>query len=334
MKKIAAIIIAAIAVILVGLGTWNFINPKPEYSGPPEKIVIGTAPLESSALIYIAQSKGFFAKNGLDVAVKNYDTGAASLNGLLKEEIHIATPAEYALVGKAFQKENIHAIASIDKADYFFLAGRKDKNIERASDLKGKRIGVVRSTIAEFYLGRFLELNGISLGEVVLVDTDISQSENAIVNGGLDAIVSRPPYINAIEKRLGKNGTIWPVQNNQALYAILVGRNTWISKYPELINRLLKSLDGAEQFLIDHPAEAKTIVQKKLNFNDAHMTTVWSQNQFGLALDQSLILAMEDEARWLMKNQLNDAKEIPNFLDYIYFSSLETIKPEATTIIN
>ena len=63
------------------------------------------------------------------------------------------------------------------------------------------------------------------------------------------------------------------------------------------------------------------------------METVWSQNQFSLSLDQSLITAMEDEARWMIKNNLTTEKQVPDFLDYIYEDGLKAVKPEAVNII-
>lgn len=44
---------------------------------------------------------------------------------------------------------------------------------------------------------------------------------------------------------------------------------------------------------------------------------MWSENQISLALDQSLILAMEDESRWMIKNNLTAERQVPSFLDYI-----------------
>ncbi len=340
MRRTVIIAIAAIAFILVVAGitllpgcSQNPLNSKRGYSGKMETITVGTAPLESSALIYIAERQGFFSRNGLDVTIKNYDTGAASLNGLLKGEVDIATPAEYAMVGKAFKREKTRAIASIDKAEYFYLIGRKDRGIKSIADLRGKKIGVVRKTTAEFYLGRFLEVNGVSINQVTLVDIDISKSADVITNGDVDAIISRPPHLGTIEKQLGVNAVIWPAQSDQALYAIMVGKNNWITEHPELLKRLLSSLAQAEEYLIHNPTEAKAIVQKRLKFDDTYIASVWSQNQFALSLDQSLVLAMEDEARWVINNNLTTETAIPDFSNYIYVDGLKEIKPEAVNII-
>jgi NitT/TauT family transport system substrate-binding protein len=303
------------------------------YAGKVEFVTIGTAPLESSALIYIADNQGLFANNGINVTIRDYDTGAAALDGLVNGEVDIAVPAEYALVGKAFNKDKIRALASIDKAQYFYLVARHDRGIAGIMDLKGKKIGVVRKTIAEFYLGRLLELHGLTAGQVTLVDVSVAQSEAAIQSGNIDAIISRPPYVSPVEERLGANAVVWPAQSNQALYAILIGRNDWIIEHPERIRRLYRSLIQADEYLINHSAEAKAIVQKRLNLDDAYMAAVWSQNQFSLSLDQSLILAMEDEARWMIANNLTTEKQVPNFLDYVHEDGLKAIKPQAVNVI-
>jgi NitT/TauT family transport system substrate-binding protein len=89
----------------------------------------------------------------------------------------------------------------------------------------------------------------------------------------------------------------------------------------------------AEESIIKRPDEAKDILRKKLNFSDEEIARVWSENQFYLSLDQSLVLAMEDEARWIVKNNLTTEKTVPNFSDYIYEAGLKAIKPEAVNII-
>jgi NitT/TauT family transport system substrate-binding protein len=74
-------------------------------------------------------------------------------------------------------------------------------------------------------------------------------------------------------------------------------------------------------------------VQKALNLDAAYIEAVWSQNQFSLSLEQSLITAMEDQARWMISNNLTTEKKVPDSMDYIYINGLKAIKPEAVSII-
>ncbi len=302
-------------------------------NGPLFPITIGSAPLESSALIYIAERQGLFASNGLQVVVRDYDTGAAALSALVNGEVELAVPAEDALVGRAFNQDKIRALASIDKAEYFDLVARRDQGITTVVDLKGKKVGVVRNTIAEFYLGRFLELHGLTAGQVTLVDVNIAQSEAAIAGGQVDAILTRPPYLAPIEESLAQNEIVWEAQNSQPLYAVLIGRNDWIAEHPQPLLQLFRALIQAERYLMQYPAPAQGIVQTRLNLDGGYMTAVWTHNQFSVSLDQSLILAMEDEARWMISNHLTTAKQVPDFLGYIDETVLQYVKPDAVNII-
>ncbi|MBI4790606.1 MAG: NrtA/SsuA/CpmA family ABC transporter substrate-binding protein [Chloroflexi bacterium] len=332
MQRAAVAVGVILAAVLAGWGAWYGLI-SPAIVGPPQPLTIGTAPLESSALIYVAEREGLFNANRIHLTIREYATGAAALNGLVNGEVDIAVPAEYALVGKAFNKAPIRAIASIAKSDYFFLVGRKDRGIERISDLKGKKVGVVQNTIAEFYLGRLLDLHGLAPGSITPVNMDYSQSERVLLDGELDAIISRPPYVMAVQNQLNANANVWPAQSSQPLYAILVANSRWIAEQPERVRRLQTALAQAEEFIIRNPAQAQAIVQKWLNLDNAYVRAVWSQNQFDLSLDQSLIVAMEDEARWMIKNNLTAEKQMPNFLDYIYLDGLKAVKPEAVNVI-
>ena len=89
----------------------------------------------------------------------------------------------------------------------------------------------------------------------------------------------------------------------------------------------------AEGYLNNHQDQAKVIVRKRMNFDDTYMEKLWQHYQFSLSLEQSLITAMEDEGRWMIKNNLTSEKQIPNFLDYTYEDGLKAIKPEAVNII-
>jgi NitT/TauT family transport system substrate-binding protein len=92
-------------------------------------------------------------------------------------------------------------------------------------------------------------------------------------------------------------------------------------------------LAQAEEYAVNHPVEAAAILKQRLNLNDPHAKTVWLRNQISLSLDQSLISAMEDEARWMIKNNLTNNKQVPDFVNYVYTDGLKAIKPEAVNII-
>jgi NitT/TauT family transport system substrate-binding protein len=304
-----------------------------DYAGKIETITVGTLPYEGSALIYIAEARGFFEANGLKVILRDYETGLATTDALTKGEVDVAACAEFVIVGKAFRKEKIFSIATIARNVNELIIGRTDRGIKAPADLKGKKVGVPRKTVAEFYLGRFFELNGMSMKEVTLVDLLPSRMEEALVRHDVDTVIVWQPWASRIETRLGNNKVVWPAQSGQLMYWNIVTRDPWVADHPELIKRLLRSLIRAEEYTARHPGEAEAIVRAKLEYDHAYMAKVWAEQQSSITLDQALITAMEDEARWMIKNNLTTEKTLPNFGNHIHEDLLKAVKPEGVSII-
>jgi NitT/TauT family transport system substrate-binding protein len=298
-----------------------------------ESITLGATLLESTGPAFVAEERHFFSDNGLNVTMKYYDVGLNAVNAMQKGEVDMAWCAEYILVGKALGNQKVQTIGSVAKTEFAFVVGRKDRGIENVADLAGKQIGVVRGTVMEFYLGRFLELHGVSISNVTLVNITLAQSADMVINGDVDAVISFPPYVETAQQHLGSNAVVWAAQSNQMFYGLITCRTEWVTQNSESVKRFLNAMSQTEDYMAQHPDETKAIVQKTMNFTSDYMEVVWSRNQFALSLDQSLILAMEDEARWMMNNKLTNATAVPNFLNYIYADGLVSVKPDSVNII-
>jgi NitT/TauT family transport system substrate-binding protein len=329
-----AISIAAIAIIvLLGLAAVVLL-PVPSPAGTiPDPLRIGGPALEQNALIYVAADKGYFAKNGLNVTVRDdYPTGVGPVSDMEAGTIDLSLSSEYPVITRIFAGGNISVIATIDKFQNEKLISRRDSGIRQIADLKGKRIGLPRSTILEFFLGRLLELNGMTIRDVMLVDINTTYAPDAIANGDVDAIMYFQPHVFRILDRLGDNAVTWPGQSNQSLYGVVAARNDWIAGHPGQVGRFLQSLEEAREFSVSHPAETRAIVKKRLNLTDEYLAEVWPEHQFDLSLDQSLLVAMNDEARWTIANNMTPAKTLPDFREAISLSGLEKIRPESVNI--
>ena len=192
---------------------------------------------------------------------------------------------------------------------------------------------MARGTIADFYLGRYLELHGVNLTDMTIINLKPSEFSDAIDNGTVDAIVSWGLFANTAKEQQWSNLVILPAQSGQLTYWIEISGSDWAAQHQETITRFLKSLDWAVVYTINHPVESKAILVKRLHTNDAYVDSIWNQTHYGLSLDESLITAMEDEGRWAIKNNLTSEKKNPNFRKYFYLYGLEVIKPESINII-
>lgn len=330
-KMITAILLVIVTASLIS-AAFLYLNNQDHQSSDIESITIAVPPLEQNALLYVAANQGFFIKNHVNVSIKNYDSGVTSINGLLSGEVQIAEAAEFPFVNAVCKNYSLSVIGVNDKFENDYIVGLQGHGIENISDLKGKTIGVAKGTIAEFYLGRFLDLNAISLEQVHVVDIRPNDYVEAVANGTVDALVAWQPYINQIQNGVNKIAT-WEVQSGQEAFGVLVCSNDWLIQHPNTVEHYLKALNEAQKYALNHPDGAKEIVENKLNYSESYVASVWHNHTFGLSLDQALVIAMKDETQWIINNNLTNATTVPNFIDYIYFDGLLAVDPTAVTII-
>ena len=98
------------------------------------------------------------------------------------------------------------------------------------------------------------------------------------------------------------------------------------------MRRFLRAIEKGEEFIRTNKKEAMDIVGQRLKLDREIMDATWDDLQFRLSLDQPIVVALEDEARWAIRNKLTEATKVPNYLDYVHTDALKAVKPGAVTI--
>jgi NitT/TauT family transport system substrate-binding protein len=332
MGKSLVVLLALVTVLTTTVGCSSL-----ALSAPPETLRVGAPALEQSALIYLAADQGLFARQGLNVVVQDYDTGPAALDALKAGKVDIAGTAEYPLVARLLQGDPLAVVAATDKFENDFLVARPDRGIAAPAGLRGKRVGLVRGTIVEFYLARLLELQGIPAEDVTVVNLELDRLIPALAAGEVDAIAAWQPYVTlaqaAIPSADGRGAVVLPLQSSQPAFGLLVARQPWVKAQGGTLTRFLQALQQAEEQLIHHPELAQAVTQRRLGFDAGYVARMWPQHRFGLSLDQPLVIAMKDEAEWMIRNGLTPAVTLPDFSALIDAGALEAAKPGSVTLV-
>jgi NitT/TauT family transport system substrate-binding protein len=94
--------------------------------------------------------------------------------------------------------------------------------------------------------------------------------------------------------------------------------------------KLLRALTKSNDYIMNNPEEARAITARQTG----EETVSLADYDFGLKLGQSMLINLENQARWAIKNRLTDRKEVPNFLSLMYIKGLEAVDSRAVTVIH
>ena len=239
--------------VLIAIAACVLLSIMPVTKTLAEQLRVGVTPSVHSALIHLADAQGFFRKQGVDVAIKAYQSGHLAISDLAADKIDIAAASEIAFVLQSFKHRDLRIVTTIWSGADNELIVRKDRGITGPQDMKGRRIAVTRGSSAEFFFYNYLIFNSIPAGSVQLVDTIPSQMVKTIVDGTVDAAISWPPYTNDMAKQLGANCLRWPAQSGQNYYFTVFGKEGFVKKQSKMMEQFLAALSDAEAFTLKHP---------------------------------------------------------------------------------
>jgi NitT/TauT family transport system substrate-binding protein len=298
--------------------------------GSPLKLSLGLPPFPYSGLVAIADEKGFFKASGVDLSIKDYAFGFATLEAVAKGEVQMGMGNESTFAMMINNDPSLRLVASVALVNTNEIIVRKDRAIHHPADLKGKRIGFCPNTSSEYYLRSFLLVNKIPLPQVAMVNIPAAGLVEAIVNGDVDALSGWDTVVYDAKKRMPGKAESWPAQNNRDWQWVLVVKDD-TTQSPEALKRFLRGLLKAEDFVLAHRDEAKNIIARRWGFEPAFMQQIWDKTRLSVTLNQSLIPSLESFSQWSREKE-GKGGEGPNFLEYIYPDALAQVDPKAVTI--
>ena len=305
-----------------------------KHAGPPEKVTIAYSATSDAVLAEVAQVKGYFLQEGLEVTPLLHPYGKPALEDVLAGKADLATVAETPVMFAIMGGEKIAFIATIQTstAGNAVLA-RRDKGILALEDLKGKKIAMTLGTTSDFFLDAILAVNGISREDVKVVNLQAQEMADALAHGDIDAVSTFSTYTAMTREKLGDSAIVFQDKDIYRWTFNVVARQEFIDKKPDTVKKILRALVKAEEFVRGNPAEAQQIVADFSEMEISVVRNMWADANYAATLDQMLLLSLEDESRWAINSGLTEAREVPNYLDYIYLDGLKSVKPHAVSIL-
>jgi NitT/TauT family transport system substrate-binding protein len=322
-------------VLLLSLTIFSASCQKPEKSiGPKEKVTIGVGSGGLAMPFIIAREKGFFQEQGLDATIRSYPSGKKAMEAMFAGEVDSSTLTETPIVFSSLMRDDFAVIATFAYSyDNSKVIGRKDRGVSKPADLKGKKIGFVARTSNHFFVQVYLTEHRIDTAAVKLVDCPPADLPGALKEGRVDAVAIFEPYASMAMEALPDKAVRLPGSDLYKETFNLTVMRSYAKGHPELLKKVLKAVDRGITFIKQNRNESIAVMTKSLKPGEELLVSIQDDLVFELSLEHSLLIILEDEARWAIANKFTDKTKVPNYLGYFYLDAMKAVKPEAVSII-
>lgn len=298
--------------------------------GEPLVVAVSRSPL--SLPLYVAQSEGYFDREGLSVRFDEVVGGHRSMQEMLEGRAHMATSSEAVVMFNSFKRQDFALVASFvtSKEDLKLLV-RRDSGITSVKQLAQKKVGTVIGSASHYYLDTLLAVGGLDPRNVQVLGLQPEAMGAALNSREVAAVAVWQPFPYRIEREVPgsmplADGGIYTLSFN-----LLVARG-FLQQRDRDVVRFLRALDRAERLIMTEPARAQAVLKNKLQLEQAYIDWQWPRYRYRLSLDQALLTTLESEARWALAEGHISAGRAPNFLDIIDTKPLQRVVPAAVGI--
>ena len=299
----------------------------------PVKIAASKAILTVPVLI--AYHNSYFEDQGLDVIMDDsYSSGKTAFEAMLKNKADVSTVATTPIVANSFHRDDFSIFGCFTTTyEGVKIIAFAEQEKQQYYSLTDKRIGVVKGTISELLLHSYLAYEKISINEVEVVYISANEASEKMLNKEVDVVCIWDPYASQI---LGMNSVAGFKVPSAKVYRMAISmasENDFAIKNPEILQKIMKSLNEAVLFINENRGEAILITAELLELDAEFISVIWDEYDFNISLDQLLLRTMESEALWFIQNVFIQTTEMPNYLDFLNTAPLDSTFPDVNKII-
>lgn len=302
-----------------------------------DKIKVGYVSFVGDVTTYIAQKKGFFAEQGIDVELVYNKAGVDSLRQVVHGDIDIGavapTPMIYSMLGMNDIDDSFRIIARISEStNVNHLIITNTNTTPTISDLIGKKVAITVGTDSEFFWHNLANAYSLDEQAVSFVDMAVPSMKNAVNNEEIAAFICWSPFHEEVISQLK---TDYRLYSGDAFYTsswMLVTRPELLDNKPGLVDRYLKAMMKAEQLLFDNPQQVAKLHHQLVNIPEDVLIDRYFESYFELSLSESIILNLSLQAAWVIKKNNLDSPT-PNIRSYITPEFLEQVKPGSVSLL-
>lgn len=320
-KKITATLLALTVstLVLAGCGnntaTVSNASSTGTASGKTSVVALGEFDPQISGQQIIAQEKGYFAEEGLNVDLKLLTDPSISTTMVASGEAQFYSISNYQAINLVDKGAEVDLLAPVVNAGntQVVVAGPKF-NVKSAKDLEGKKMGYTNGAGVIVAVKNMCKDLGVDFNKINLVNLQASDMLAALEKGEIDSFAAWEPWGIKAEAFGGKvlfTGTksYLPEKKGDVNWLNFIvcvdASKKFTTENPEACKAYLRAMIKATDYINNNMEDAATIIGKKINLDKDTTLKIMKKNVYKVGYDNTFRSSSDELAAYMKESGLN-----------------------------
>jgi len=208
---------------------------------------------------YIAQEKGFFEEEGVDVDLKIMENTPLKMGALMAGQIEMvaSTADEFPLYMKPGKPlKYILAVDNSNGGDGVVAS----TDIKSVADLKGRKVAFEEGSVSQFFINALLREAGLTQSDIEMVNMTATDAGVAFSANRVDAAVTWEPHLSQGANSEHGHLLVNSAEKPGLIVDVVAVRADTADKYAEELAGFVRAWQRALDYLASNPEESHAIM--------------------------------------------------------------------------
>jgi ABC-type nitrate/sulfonate/bicarbonate transport system substrate-binding protein len=277
---------------------------------------------------HIVEDTDIYRRLGATTSVQVFDTGPQGLAAIRAGRADVASAVDVSLIHALATGGDAVLPSVFITADDLRIVGRS--GIKAPADFKGKRVGLIFGSSADYAFNRYLGRHGLRKDDVQGVNVNLADQVALLMRGDIDAFVSAEPYPDRAKQALGNEvDYVRPgVESAYTTVAPLAVGRPFIEEYgDEGMEILLRGLADCGRWITENRQDAARIAGAKVKMDQAGVARLWDLCgwKWDLYWSDAALDSLVDVANWMQEH--DRLRSAPDWSKYVSSRWLRQVDP-------
>ncbi len=292
------------------------------------------------ATTFLAEALESWKANGVDLSVFDFPTGRESMQALLGGSADFSTSTDTPFVLSALQGLKPYVLVNYSRYTHDMkITVRKEGPVDSAkpASLKGRKVATRVGTSGQYMLAKYLEMGGLALKDVSVVDLSPNDMSVALIRGDIDAFAWTGQAALAAEKQSGGKTTVMNQDGLEKYFqshqTILTSEKV-IKEKPQLLDAAVRAIFAAEDYMAKDANWAQKI-SARVRATPEEIKSATESFQFRTEFTPRFLDDLVAQAEWaisagLARRPSQDLRAL--FSSLIYAEPVRKFRPDRVTL--